>query len=523
MPPPPHPLESPSLSHYNGKQSHAPRFYPPPPAVWHPPIGFTPRSSGLGFSTSPPAHAGWVDRVFGTPQEQVSTPSSEKSSATPPVVTSTIPADAIAAASVETTPPEQSPDASLLGNGDEDSATDTDEADTDDATAAEEESGYLPNVEESDLNDDNDADISLSADEVTELGDLWSRLRHGFKMDLSLDNDRIATQRNWYLQHPSYFDRVSRRAARYLHYTLAEAEKRGIPNELALLPVIESAYDPFAYSHANAAGMWQFIPGTAKIMGLKLNPWFDGRRDIIESTRAGYDFLTLLYNKFGDWQLALAAYNAGPGAVQRAINRNVAAGLPTDFWSLRLPAETRAYVPRFLAVAQIVNAPDSYGISLRPVVNKPFFRVVETHGQVDMTKAAQLAGVSLKEFYQLNAGFKRQVTDPEGPHRLLVPAHLPIDFEEQITALPIPEGTVSQTYTVKRGDTLSSLARRFNTTTAHIQQLNKLKKNRLPVGRQITLSRANVSPEFIALSNELHLDRSSSASSKSSPKALAIK
>lgn len=366
----------------------------------------------------------------------------------------------------------------------------------------------LPSVEESDLDDSEVGNGQYSAEELAAMGNLWDRLRKGAGIDTSLDNERIEIQRNWYLKNSTYLDRMARRATRYLHHTISEAEKRGMPAELALLPIIESAYDPFAYSHANAAGMWQFIPGTARYMGVKQNDWFDGRRDVLESTRAAYDFLELLYRKFGDWQHVLAAYNAGPGAVQRAINRNQAAGLPTDFWSLRLPAETRSYVPRFLAVAQIIKDPEAYGVNLRPVLNQPFFRVISINSQVDMPQAASLAGVSLKEFYQLNPGFKRQFTDPEGPHRLLVPAGLPDDFEADIAALPVPNATLAQHYTVKRGDTLYKVARQFGMTPQALRELNKLSSDKLAAGRTLTIARGNVSPEYLALRQEMKLDRS---------------
>lgn len=451
----------------------------------------------LSIALATPAQAGWVDRLFGAPKDRAA----ETAAADTPETTET------PASNVETTTapsdiptPLTTHEGEVPGNVDEDEP----ESSEDEALA---DSDQLPNVEESELGAVDTSEAEFNPEELAELGDLWERMRNGFQMDIDEDNDRIAVQRNWYLRNSDYLNRMALRATRYLHHTVTEAEKRGLPTELALLPVIESAYDPFAYSHAHAAGMWQFIPGTARIMGVKQNWWFDGRRDVLESTRAGYDFLTQLYEKFGDWQLALAAYNAGPGAVQRAINRNVAAGLPTDFWSLRLPAETRAYVPRFIAVAQIIKSPESFGISLRPVLDKPFFQVVETRGQVDMTAAARIAGISLKELYQLNPGFNRQATDPEGPHRLLVPASLPRDFQEQIAALPVPEQVVSKTYVVQRGDTISSISRRFNTTAAEIRRLNHLKKDVLPVGLQLTLTHANVSPEFVALNNEIRLDR----------------
>lgn len=397
-----------------------------------------------------------------------------------------------------------------LGNGESVDEEEVAAADDDE----EADDTVLPHVEESELGTVDSDEARYSAEELAALGDLWTRMRHGFQMDTSIDNERIAVQRNWYLRNADYLDRMARRASRYLHYTVSEAEKRNLPTELALLPIIESAYDPFAYSHANAAGMWQFIPGTARIMGLKLNDWFDGRRDVIDSTRAAYDFLSLLYGKFGDWQLALAAYNAGPGAVQRAINRNKAAGLPTDFWSLKLPAETRAYVPRFLAMAQIVKSPESFGVTLHPVVNQPFFRVITINGQVDLPEAASIAGISLKEMYQLNAGFKRQATDPAGPHRLLVPAALPQDFEADIAALQPPEMTVAQTYTVRKGDSLYQVARRFNMQPADIKRLNNLKSNNLIAGRTLVITQANHNPEFLKLNQEMRLDRGSYASAR---------
>lgn len=344
----------------------------------------------------------------------------------------------------------------------------------------------------------------LPAELTADAGNLWERVRAGFKLDLSLDNDRIAAQRNWYAQHQAHLDRVALRASRYLYHTVTEAEQRGVPTELALLPVIESAYDPFAFSRARAAGMWQFIPGTGKIFGLKQNWWFDGRRDVLESTRAAYDFLSQLQTRFGSWELALAAYNAGPGAVQRAINRNIAEGLPTDFWSLRLPSETMSYVPRFLAMAQLIKSPESFGVTLRPVLDQPYFRVVGTNGQIDLSAAASLAGVSLKELYQLNPGFSRWATDPEGPHRLLIPASLPADFEQQIAALPAPEQVTTERYTVKKGDTLFKLAKRFGLTPADLKRMNSLKGNTLKNGSTLVVSRARTgNAEFAKLEEQL--------------------
>lgn len=374
----------------------------------------------------------------------------------------------------------------------------------DDNEAAEDEVVTILPTEDEATEDDDATTPLLSAEELSGAGNLWERVRAGFKLDLSLDNDRIAAQRNWYAQHQAHLDRVALRASRYLYHTVTEAEQRGIPTELALLPVIESAYDPFAFSRASAAGMWQFIPGTGKIFGLKQNWWFDGRRDIIESTRAAYDFLTQLQTRFGSWELALAAYNAGPGAVQRAIDRNLAEGLPTDFWSLRLPSETMSYVPRFLAMAQIIHSPESQGLTLHPLVDQPYFRVVGTNGQIDISAAASLAGISLKEMYQLNPGFSRWATDPEGPHRLLIPASLPIDFEQQIAGLPAPDRVVVEHYKVKRGDTLFRIAKRFGLSPAELKRLNRLKSNALKNGSTLVVSHPRAgNAEFARVQDEL--------------------
>lgn len=357
-------------------------------------------------------------------------------------------------------------------------------------TQASEAIDVLPAIDEDIIEEPT---LAVSAEDVAEFGDVWARMRHGFQMDLSVDNDRIATQRNWYLQRSDYLDRISFRASRYLFHTVAEAERYGVPSELALLPIIESSYNPQATSHAKAAGMWQFIPSTGRIFGLSQNWWYDGRRDVTESTRAAYEFLSKLHARFGDWNLALAAYNAGPGAVSRAIKRNEAAGLPTDFWSLQLPKETMSYVPRFLAVAQLVQDPAKYDISISPVVNQPHFRIVEANSQIDLAKAAELAGISLKELQQLNPGYSRWATAPDGPHRLLVPIETSAEFDTKLAALPAPERVSIAHYKVRNGDSLYRIAAQYNTTPAELKRLNKLKSNRLRAGQTLVISHSQES------------------------------
>ncbi|MDM1324166.1 LysM peptidoglycan-binding domain-containing protein [Acinetobacter pseudolwoffii] len=269
---------------------------------------------------------------------------------------------------------------------------------------------------------------------VLKHGDVWKRMTVGFKMDLSVWNPRIDAQRGWFISRQPYLDRLSARASRYLYYTVKEAERRGMPTELALLPIIESSYDPAATSSAAAAGLWQFIPSTGRIYGLKQTSLYDGRRDVVESTRAAYEFLGSLYNQFGSWELALASYNAGPGRIQQAINRNKAAGLPTDYWSLKLPQETMSYVPRFLAVAQIIKTPGQYGVSLPPIANRPHFREVPV-GVANLNEIAAITGLSRAELYQLNPGHRGDHIDPTSPRRILIPADLSPSVDEKLKKL----------------------------------------------------------------------------------------
>lgn len=295
-------------------------------------------------------------------------------------------------------------------------------------------------------------------------GDVWKRMTVGFKMDLEHWNPRIEAQRGWFISRQPYIDRLSARASRYLYHTVKEAERRGMPTELALLPVIESSYDPAATSSAAAAGLWQFIPSTGRIYGLKQTSLYDGRRDVVESTRAAYEFLGSLYNQFGSWELALAAYNAGPGRIQQAINRNKAAGLPTDYWSLKLPQETMNYVPRFLAVAQIIKNPGAYGVRLPPIANRPHFREV-TVGAVNLNDVANITGLSRAELYALNPGHRTDRIDSASPMRILIPADLSPTVDERLKNLQGGGLLASNTRPGVTTQTTTSVTQRTATTT----------------------------------------------------------
>ena len=283
-------------------------------------------------------------------------------------------------------------------------------------------------------------DMSMVEDDkiaIQQYGDLWKRLRAGFRIDQSQYgyNERIEAQKNWFVSRQDYLNRLSARASRYLYHTVREAERRNIPTELALLPVIESSYDPSATSNAAAAGLWQFIPSTGRIYGLNQSVSYDGRRDVIESTRAAYDFLTTLHNQFGSWELALAAYNAGPGRIQKAIDANEARGLPTDFWSLNLPTETRNYVPRFLAVAQIVNNPNQYGVYLPAIANRQHFRSVPINYGISLQDVSRLTGVSYDELTKLNPALIAGQVDVSGPNRVVIPDSVNITLDSKISSL----------------------------------------------------------------------------------------
>jgi len=309
---------------------------------------------------------------------------------------------------------------------------------------------------------------------ILKQADLWERLRGGFQLD-DVDEAAVAAQLNWFANHPDFLERTFGRAELWLYYIVGQLEQRDMPRELALLPVIESAFEPYAYSRARASGLWQFISDTGRRFGLKQDWWYDGRRDPIEATRAALDYLQALHDEFnGDWLLAIAAYNCGELAVSRAIERNQRAGKPTDFWHLKLPAETRAYVPELLAMRRLVANPARYGLEFSRIVNEPYFVPISTGGQIDLQVVANIAGISTEDLYTLNPAFHRWATDPTGPHRLLVPADSAEGLEQTLAQLTPEQRMRIEHYSVQRGDTVASIARRFATKPEVIRELNEL-------------------------------------------------
>jgi membrane-bound lytic murein transglycosylase D len=325
--------------------------------------------------------------------------------------------------------------------------------------------------------------------------DLFDRIRAGFKLPDS-DHSAIDRELEWYAGNPDYLGRAFSRADLYLYHIVTELEARGMPLELALLPVVESAFEPYAYSRSSASGLWQFIPGTGSRYNLKQDWWYDGRRDVVESTRAALDYLQALNTEFnGDWLLAIAAYNCGEMNVERAVARNQAAGLPTDFWNLKLPAETRAYVPKLLAMGRVVAHPERYGLSFNKIPNQPYFAKVDTKGQISMHVAAEIAGLPDAELYELNPAFHRWATDPTGPYSLLVPADTAEAFRTSVIQLTDEQRLNVNEYAVRKGDTMNAVARRFHSTPQELRELNDLPKGALLVGTALKVpSDSNLLP-----------------------------
>ena len=331
--------------------------------------------------------------------------------------------------------------------------------------------------------------------------DVWQRLNSELSLPRHLDNRTVKAKLAWFARNQKYLDRVAARATPYLFHIVEEVEKRNLPMELALLPIVESAFHPFAYSPSNASGIWQFIPGTGRIYGLKQNWWYDGRRDIVAATRAALDYLEKLNKQFnGDWLLALAAYNTGENNVARAIQRNRKKGKKTDFFSLRLPRETRGYVPSLLAVTELVANPKKHGVTWTPITNEPYFAQVDTGSQIDLATAAKLANLSMDELYTLNPGFNRWATDPDGPHRLLVPVAGEKSFLQGLGRLSETERINWERHIIRPNETLGGIAARHRTSVTTLKKINNLRSNLIRAGGDLLIPVAKESNKHYSLS-----------------------
>ena len=308
-------------------------------------------------------------------------------------------------------------------------------------------------------------------DRTAPVEDVWQRIRNGYGM-ADLDDAVVREKMRFYTARPEYLQRVFNRSRLYLYHIVEEIEKRGMPTELALLPMVESAFNPQAYSRAHASGLWQFIPGTGKRFELEQNWWYDARRDIVQSTSAALDYLAALYEMHGDWHLALASYNWGENAVARAIAKNKAAGKPTDYASLTMPPETREYVPKLQALKNIILDPAPFGITLGPIPNQPYFATVTRVRDIDVQLAARLAEMPVADFMALNPGFSRPIIRAEVTPRIVLPADKVDVFHDNLTRLGNKSLVSWKTYHPKQGENLDGIARRFGMTVTELREVN---------------------------------------------------
>ncbi|EGR0206104.1 lytic transglycosylase [Vibrio vulnificus] len=334
--------------------------------------------------------------------------------------------------------------------------------------------------------------------------DVWQRIAMQLSLEVP-DHEKVDYYRTWYLKHPNHLKTVSQRATPFLYLITEKIEARDLPLELALLPVVESSFDPFAYSHGSAAGLWQFVPGTGKMYGLEQNFWYDGRRDVAAATDAALDYLTYLNKRFdGNWNHAIAAYNSGGGRVSSAIRKNNKLGEPTDFFSLDLPKETSGYVPKLLALADIIANQEKYGIDIPAIPNQPVLTLVDPKEQLDLAIAAQYAGLPVKELQSYNPAYNQWSTAPEGPFQLLIPVDKAEEFLAKVEENR-GKGMKMVRYKVRSGDTLSVLAEKHNTTSEVIRTANSLNGNNIRVGQYLLIptSQKDASAYTLSAANRL--------------------
>lgn len=349
--------------------------------------------------------------------------------------------------------------------------------------------------------------VTGSATKVREPATVWDNFRDYGQLDIDLDNPRVREHRNWYARNGRYLNRVLNQAEPYWYHIQSEAIRRGLPPELALIPIIESGYNPVARGRG-PTGLWQFMPGTARILGLRQNGWYDGRLDVVASTDAALRYLETLNSHFdGDWLLTLAAYNAGEGTIKNAIAANRRRGQPTDFWSLNLRAVTRNYIPKIIALTQVLNDPARFQLTLPPIPNYPYFTAVETGGQIGLNEASRMAGVSVAELRRLNSGLRGNATDPAGPHRLMVPVGSAERFRQELASTPPsqrisvaarnvpaapavadPAGKTRKLHQVAPGESLWTIARQYKVGINTLAQWNGIStKAPLRAGKKLVV------------------------------------
>lgn len=316
--------------------------------------------------------------------------------------------------------------------------------------------------------DTEDTETTAEADH----NDVWQRIRSGFGVDEAASlNPLVAVHESWFAARPENVRRLAERSRPYLYHIVEELDRRAMPMEIALLPMIESAFNPVALSSSAASGIWQFIPSTGRHYGLRQDTWYDGRRDFTAATNAALDYLGKLFLDFGDWQLALAAYNCGEGCVARAIQKNVRDGLPTDYASLSLPNETRHYVPKLLALKSLIREPEPYGIAIEQLPDQPYFNQVTVHANMDLHSAARLADMSSDEFAALNAAFLRKLIRSDTPVNLLLPVGKADLFQRN---LETGSWDTWRPYAAQKGERPATIAKRFDVSLGRLEEHNQL-------------------------------------------------
>lgn len=327
--------------------------------------------------------------------------------------------------------------------------------------------------------------------------DFWEELRSNFRLPINYDSREVQQNILWFQKHQAYIDKTFARAQPYIYFIFKEAVDRNLPAEVTLLPVIESSYNPFLYSPAGATGLWQMMPGTASGSGLKINWWYDGRRDVVASTEAALNHIVHLYDFFDhDWMLAIAAYDSGEGKVKAAVKNNSAQGLPGDFWHLKLPRETKSYLPRLMALAAIIKDPDKYNISLPPLTNKPYFASINVKSQIDIIQAAKYADESVATIRLLNPGFRRWASDPDGPHSILLPVAKAKVFKERLAAAAQNERVTWQKHRVGRKETLQSISRKYNIDVGLLRKINDLSTNLVHYKQELLIPKTLLKEEL---------------------------
>lgn len=331
----------------------------------------------------------------------------------------------------------------------------------------------------------------IHTETISQPNDLWQRLRDGFALE-ALENSEIKRNEVSYTKSPKFLYRITKRSERYLFYIVEEVERRGMPSEMALVPLVESAFNPIAKSSGNAVGLWQFIPATGKSFGLEQDGWLDERQDVTAATHAALDYLQKLHDKFGDWKLALAAYNWGQGSVSKSLERNRKKGLPEDFHNIKLPIETRNHIHKLIAIKNIIANPENYGITLNTIPNRPYFKEIEAHYHMDKTLAAELADISIDEFNALNPAYKRAIVKVKNPpHTLLLPVKNAEIFKANLYGYEEP--LISwQIHQLKKGENIHKISRRYRMTEVQLLEANGIAKDdKITYGQTILVPHAS--------------------------------